>query len=101
MKSPILFIVSCVVLLLILSYPKEAKAAKAPKTALNRCQAVDYFDGDCGNDGIQRCLQDFKKKNRKNNIVDQCTKCETNNGYVVGNRRLCQCSVFSSSCIKQ
>ncbi|CAH8353089.1 unnamed protein product [Eruca vesicaria subsp. sativa] len=70
MKSLILFIVSCVVLLLVLSYPEvEAKAAS------NRCYVRDFFPGKCGNDGIQSCLRDFKKKTKKSHIVDQC-KCD-------------------------
>ncbi|KAF8050378.1 hypothetical protein N665_1984s0008 [Sinapis alba] len=91
MKSPILFIVSCVVLLLILSYPKEANAAS------NRCQGKSYFPGKCGNDGIQSCLRDFKKKSKKSHIIDQCSKCENHKSISGLVQRLCHCSFPSSS----
>ncbi|CAN7038035.1 hypothetical protein BRARA_B00822 [Brassica rapa] len=91
MKSPILFIVSCVVLLLILSYPEEAKAAS------NRCQLKSFLPGKCGNDGIQSCLRDLKKKTKKSHIIDQCSKCENQKAPSGLEERLCYCSYPSSS----
>ncbi|CAF2368962.1 unnamed protein product [Brassica napus] len=91
MKSPILFIVSCVVLLLVLSYPEEAKAAS------NRCQQRNFFPGKCGNDGIQSCLRDFKKKTKKSHIIDQCSKCENHKSPSGLEQRLCHCSYPSAS----
>ncbi|KAL0730219.1 hypothetical protein Bca4012_026312 [Brassica carinata] len=92
MKSPILFILSCIVLLLILNYPKEAKAAS------NRCQCASYFPGKCGIDGIQSCLRNFKKKkNKKSHIIDQCSKCQDSKVPSDLEQHYCHCSYPSSS----
>ncbi|CAH8383891.1 unnamed protein product [Eruca vesicaria subsp. sativa] len=68
MKFPIVFLVSCVVLLLVLSYP-EAKAA-------NRCHIRNKFPGNCAKDALPGCLRDFRKKSPKNQAFDQCSKCD-------------------------
>ncbi|ESQ50641.1 hypothetical protein EUTSA_v10023088mg [Eutrema salsugineum] len=60
MKSAILFIASCVFMILVLSYPNEVKAA--PK----RCHYTRRFRGTCGNDmneGSKLCLGNFHKMN--------------------------------------
>nr|XP_018475562.1 PREDICTED: putative defensin-like protein 228 [Raphanus sativus] len=92
MKSSILFIVSCVVLLLVLSYPEgEAKAAS------NRCHARRHFPGKCGNNALQSCLRDIKKINKISHIYDQCSKCEDRKKPSGVEDHLCTCSHPSSS----
>ncbi|KAL0645496.1 hypothetical protein Bca4012_043787 [Brassica carinata] len=91
MKSVILFIASCVVLLLILSYPIEGKADS------NRCHVRNMLPGKCGNDGIQSCLRDFKKMNKKSHVFDQCSKCNNHKSPSGLVRRDCNCSFPSSS----
>ncbi|KAL0732513.1 hypothetical protein Bca4012_008722 [Brassica carinata] len=91
MKSSIFFVVSCVILLLVLNYREEAKAAP------NRCHVRDFFPGKCGNDGIQSCLRDIKKKTKKSHIIDQCSKCQDGKSPSGLEHRICNCSYPSSS----
>ncbi|KAL0732509.1 hypothetical protein Bca4012_008718 [Brassica carinata] len=81
MKSAILFIVSCVVFLLVLGYPEEAKAD-------DRCHRTALFPGKCEDVGGTSCLMDFK---RMSPHFDQCSKCM--NRKVKGkDKRECHCS---------
>ncbi|CAG7867382.1 hypothetical protein HID58_036785 [Brassica napus] len=86
MKSHILFIFSCVILLLVLSYPEEAKA--------NRCHRTAYFPGRCEDVGRTSCLMDFKTLDPR---FDQCSRCE--NHKINGKQeRRCHCSFAAKSC---
>ena len=67
------------------------------KAASNRCQQRNFFPGKCGNDGIQSCLRDFKKKTKKSHIIDQCSKCENHKSPSGLEQRLCHCSYPSAS----
>ncbi|CAF2116170.1 hypothetical protein YC2023_104376 [Brassica napus] len=85
MKSSIFFIVFCVVLLLVLNYLEgEAKVTSC------RCHVKRYAPGKCGNNGIQRCLNDVKK-HIYNQIIDKCSKCEDTKPPKA-EFRICSCS---------
>ncbi|CAN6902661.1 unnamed protein product, partial [Brassica oleracea] len=74
---------SFVILLLVLSYPEEAKA--------NRCHRTVYFSGRCEDVGRTSCLMDFKTLTP---LFDQCE-----NHKISGkDERRCHCSYAAKSC---